>query len=155
MKSSNELWKYLETQVQNAGYQLFDIDLPHKSTGTLRVYIARQEGHSGAISIDDCVAVSKALSSDAEFESFVAPDCTLEVSSPGINRRLRRREHYLGAIGERVRVKTRAVEGNNLDALGILRDVTEQGLVIEDERLKETVTVKLADIKEARIDFLF
>ena len=81
----------------------------------------------------------------------------LEVSSPGVNRRLRLPQHFPGAVGERVRVKFRS-EGNVYRVVtGVLFAVDGDVLFVNDEqsKQKEPIRVSLSDIKEARVDFKF
>ena len=68
------------------------------------------EARVGGVIIEDCAKVSKFLqlfmeSYEGETLGLGGNDWNLEVSSPGINRALRRTEHFKGAIGERVRVR--------------------------------------------------
>ena len=108
---------------------------------------------------EECVRVSKRLLDIDESDGLIPDNCLLEVSSPGVNRRLRRVEHFEGAIGERVRVKFRG-ENNSGDktsqtVTGLLRSVIGETLEIDGEEKSGAVSVSLCDVKEARIDFKF
>ena len=67
----------------------------------VRVFIDKEDG----ISIDDCVALTQELNPVLDKTDPVPNEYILEVSSPGINRKLTRPEHYQKYIGEMLRVK--------------------------------------------------
>ncbi|MCB0333007.1 MAG: hypothetical protein KDD55_05875, partial [Bdellovibrionales bacterium] len=117
MLSKSELWQLVEPLVQEVGLSLFDIDLPSGRGGILRITVAAQEASSEGVSIDDCAKVSKKISALDRFEEVIPPRVTLEVSSPGVNRRLRRPEHFQGAIGEHVKLKVYDHERNEKESL--------------------------------------
>ena len=93
---------------------------------------------------------------DVDEETGLIPEgCLLEVSSPGINRRLRRAEHFEGAVGERVRVKYRGSDSVYRVVTGMLKEARGDSMMIEAEEGKEMVSCRLGDVKEARVDFKF
>ena len=69
--------------------------------GLLRLYIDSPDG----ISVDDCERVSRAVSETLDAADPIASEYTLEVSSPGLDRVLRTREHFARFAGERVRAR--------------------------------------------------
>ena len=178
-RGSGSLWDAIREVVESEGVQLFDIDLPAQGGGSLRVYITKPaaagpkveasqtgEGDSaegrGGISFEECVRVSKRLLDIDENEAFIPENCLLEVSSPGINRRLRRPEHFSGAVGERVKVKFRNAEtGATLVVTGIVESVDGDLVSLRSEDNKsgdykgEIVSIRLSDVKEAKVDFVF
>lgn len=161
------LWNAIREVVESEGVELFDLDLPAQGGGSLRVYItkpasARQqtagvsgEGRGG-ISFEDCVRVSKRLLDIDEQEPFIPENCLLEVSSPGINRRLRRPEHFAGAVGERVKMKFRNVERDTTQVVtGTIESLDGDLLAVRSEEKGELVSLRLSDVKEAKVDFVF
>lgn len=169
MVESSSLWNRIQGVALEEGVELFDLDLPSEGHhgGVLRVYITRPPGSqrqseegSGpqrpGVTFEDCVKVSKKLLDIDEQEGLIPDNCNLEVSSPGVNRRLRRPEHFVGAIGERVRVKFRdqATKVTQV-VLGELRSVVDGVGVIEIEGKKESASFNVQDVKEARVDFKF
>jgi ribosome maturation factor RimP len=169
------LWDTIRAVALEEGVELFDIELPSDTRrgGVLRVYITKnvssqqpvevadgedEEGGAvrGGISFEDCVRVSKRLLDMDEQQELIPPNCTLEVSSPGINRKLRLPEHFAGAVGERVRVKFRDPEtGATLVMHGHIRGSDGRVVTVENEAKKGDVTIALQDVKEARVDFKF
>jgi ribosome maturation factor RimP len=103
------------------------------------------------------VRVTKRLLDIDEQNAFVPASCVLEVSSPGVNRTLRLPVHFSGAVGERVRLKFRNAQSSYQVVTGQLRAVTDGILEVEveEKKLKETLSIPLAEVKEARVDFKF
>lgn len=161
------LWSALEPLVREQGFELYEIELPVSRRGALRVFISTaQAGPAGepalgagtAVTVEDCARVSKRISALLEDQASYLADVTLEVSSPGINRKLTRPEHFKSALGERVRLK--AVSPANAASqsgvvLGKLMALKGETVELEEESSKNIITLALKDIREARVDFLF
>ncbi|RIL00231.1 MAG: hypothetical protein DCC75_14015, partial [Proteobacteria bacterium] len=118
------------------------------------------------IGVDDCARVSRRIAPELELRYPESATWTFEVSSPGINRKLKREEHFLDAVGERVRVKGSGFEW--LEASPGSKDRPAQGLLIaellscregslelKDEDSGITVKVPLVSVKEAQVDHKF
>ena len=183
----SSLWSVIHAVALEEGVELFDIDMPgeggeSEGRGLLRVYITRDRSKDAqsvepaapisedgtvlpaevlrtGVLFEECVRVSKRLLDIDENDGLIPDNCLLEVSSPGVNRRLRRVEHFQGAIGERVRVKFRG-ENNSGDktsqtVTGLLRSVIGETLEIDGEEKSGAVSVSLCNVKEARVDFKF
>jgi ribosome maturation factor RimP len=108
---------------EEMGFELVDVEFVSAGRWTIRVYIDHLEGGTGPVSIDDCTKVSRRLDDALEMNQTVPHRFVLEVSSPGIERRLRTVEHFRRHLGERVFVQThdlidgrRRVEGELLAA---------------------------------------
>lgn len=152
-----ELWNTIEQVAREEGVQLFDVDLPSDTSrgGALRVFITRAQP-DGGISFEDCVRVSKRILDIDEQREIIPGTCTLEVSSPGINRKLRLPAHFCGAVGERIKVKFRNVEsGLTIVINGTVKQASVDAIQVESEGKKELFSIPLSEIKEARVDFKF
>ena len=108
--------------VEELGFDLVDVEFLQSTRWTLRVYIDRTVGEGG-VSVDDCTRVSRRLDDALEMNQTVPHEFVLEVSSPGIERRLRTADHFRRFLGERVFVQVhdkvdgrRRVEGKLVDA---------------------------------------
>jgi len=143
------------------GLEIFDVQLRRESIGNvLRIVIDRPdrgvvEAPEDAVGIEDCQRVSRDLSAilDVEEEELgevsLAQQYTLEVSSPGLDRRLRHEPDYRRFAGRLAKVVTsEPLEGQSAFA-GRLRGV-EHGHVVLDEGRK-THRVPLALIKRAQL----
>lgn len=179
MRTKNELWQMFEPYAHEMGLEIFEIEVPNSRSSVLRIYLARNpeslvqlerattgdELESQAVgednpvkrgvSLDECALFSKTLSRLEGFEDFFHDRWTLEVSSPGINRKLTRPEHFRGALGERVKVKFRGDEQRTVVAKGVLSQFDGATLTIDDEERGAPVMVEFAQVNEARVDFLF
>src|SRR5207248_6671079 len=86
------------------GLELVDVEFAGPGGHpTLRLYIDKV---GGGVTLDDCTQVSRALSAALDVEDPIAGRYELEVSSPGLDRPLRTREHFERFLGSKVRVKT-------------------------------------------------
>jgi ribosome maturation factor RimP len=167
------MWRMISEVAASEGVELFDIEYPRDGgasgrSGVVRVYITKgadavaesseeSSERRSSVSFEDCVRVTKRLLDIDEQSAFVPASCVLEVSSPGINRALRLPVHFSGAIGERVRLKFRNAQGSYQVVTGLLRAINDSILEVEVEEKKraETLSIPLADMKEARVDFKF
>ncbi len=95
-----------------AGCTLWDVEyVKEAGTWCLRVYIDKE----GGTDIDSCVAVSEQLSEKLDELDPIPNSYTLEVSSAGIDRALRRPEHFASCMGEQVDVHLyRPIDGSKL-----------------------------------------
>ena len=85
------------------GLELVDVEMGGPGgRQTLRLYIDK----AGGVSLDDCTAVSRAVSAALDVEDPIEGAYDLEVSSPGLDRPLRTEEHFLKFAGSKVRIRT-------------------------------------------------
>jgi ribosome maturation factor RimP len=126
-----ELWE-LEYHTQKGG-------------GLLRLYIDRAEG----VTIEDCERVSRAVSAVLDADDPIPGQYTLEVSSPGLDRVLRTREHFARFVGELARVETIAPLDGRKRFNGRLSKVNTDEIALEVDG--RTVTIPLAAIHKARL----
>jgi ribosome maturation factor RimP len=110
--------------VQANGAKLYDTEVVSEFDETIfRVYVTKE----GGINLDDCANISNDLSPFLDVHPPVGGAYRLEVSSPGLERKLSKPEHFANAIGERVKLK---VPGQ--DRLkGILKSANDDSIVIE------------------------
>jgi ribosome maturation factor RimP len=85
------------------GMELVDVELGGPGgRQTLRLFIDK----AGGVSLEDCTAVSRAVSAALDVEDPIQGPYDLEVSSPGLDRPLRTPEHFRKSVGQKVRVRT-------------------------------------------------
>ncbi|MHB1173890.1 MAG: ribosome maturation factor RimP [Sulfuriferula sp.] len=104
----------LETTLNGLGYELVDMSMSAKS-GLLRVFIDKQ----GGITLDDCTAVSNHLSNWLVVENIAYEH--LEVSSPGLDRPLKKLEDFRRFAGEKVQIKLRMAIAGQRRFAGVIR----------------------------------
>ena len=132
----------LDRLLPSLGYQLTDVELGDRGRH-IRVFIEKPEG----VDIDDCVKVSNHLSRVFAVEN-VDYD-RLEVSSPGLDRPLKRREDFTRFAGEQVQVRLRAAVGGRRNFVGILRGLEGDNLQIEVDG--NIVSLEFQDLDRARL----
>lgn len=153
MLTKQQIRQYIEEIVNQEGFSIYDIEYPNSSvSGVLRVYIFSKDK---TVMVSDCSTISRRIANLPEYEDIVSGNVVLEISSPGINRNLRTKEHFFGAVCERVKLKLRNTQENKKSFLGVLKKIDGDVLTILDEALKKEVLIKYDDIVSARIDFDF
>ncbi len=132
----------LDTTVSGLGYELVAWERSGKGS-MLRIFLDKP----GGVEIDDCARVSQHLSRVLEVEG-VAYD-RLEVSSPGLDRVLRKHEDYARFTGEKARLKLRLALNGQRNFIGILRAVN--GGILELEVDDKLLSFDLSNIEKARL----
>jgi len=129
------VWELAEPLVANEGLEIVDIDFQREGRGMmLRFYLDRI---GGGVTLDELTPMSRLLGDVVEAHDVIPGRYTLEVSSPGINRRLRRPKHFRDFLGKKVRVRTIEQSNGRRSFLGSLCTVGEDGIEVEvDEGLR-------------------
>ena len=133
-----------------AGCSLWDVEYV-KEAGTwyLRIYIDKETG----VSIDDCEAVSRPLSDALDEADPIEGSYTLEVSSAGADRALKKPEHFRQFLGEQVDVKLyRAREGRK-ELTGALKAYENGDVTVELPG--GDVTLEKKDVAQVRLHVAF
>ena len=144
--TGEELRRLLEPAIEGLGYELADLELKLGGRdGLLRIFIDRQDG----VGLDDCEAVSRQVSSLLDVEDPLPGHYVLEVSSPGLDRRLTKPEHFRRFTGADVRVKLRFPLAGRRNFRGALVAAGEENIEVEVDG--ETHTLPIATIETARL----
>jgi ribosome maturation factor RimP len=108
-KDLKDLWSLTEPYVRDAGFDLIEVTSGRESTGwVLRLFIDAPPAAKGAevtVSHDDCARVSRDVSAALDVADFFTHAYQLEVSSPGLDRPLRREGDFARFVGQNARVK--------------------------------------------------
>ena len=121
--------------VEKVGVSVYDVEYVKEGNDWyLRVYIDKPEG----VNINDCVEVNRAFSDVLDEEDFIEESYTLEVSSPGLGRTLKKDRHLQYSIGEEVEVKTFKPIDKVKQFVGILKSFDKESLTIEEENGERT-----------------
>lgn len=118
----DELIQLVGSIIQPLGYECLEAEWDGR--GALRLFIDRLDG--ATVIIDDCVAVTKALEDISEMDALTPANYHLEVSSPGIERPLRRLAHFERHLGETIKVKLTDPQNR---MTGRLVSVSEDGMI--------------------------
>jgi len=143
---------------ESYGLEIFDVQFRREGHGmVLRIQIDRPGPASTAeesVSVDDCANVSRDLSAMLDVEDVVPTQYTLEVSSPGLDRPLRRAEDYQRFAGRRAKLVVRqAVDGQTFFR-GTLGGV-DAGDVLIDADDRKRHRVPLGAITRANLEVEF
>ncbi|MGD8324483.1 MAG: ribosome maturation factor RimP [Gammaproteobacteria bacterium] len=117
----------LEGPILALGYELVDLDLRTGANGLLRVFIDSDAG----VTLDDCETVSRQIGALLDVEDPIPGRYVLEVSSPGIDRRLRTSGHFARHVNEEVKIQLSRPQGGRRRFRGRLADVDEQAVSVE------------------------
>ena len=94
--------RLLEPVLERDGYELVEVEWQREGAAwVLRLFIDRPQG----VGIDDCQAVSRTVEVILDVEDFIEPAYSLEVSSPGVDRPLRKPSDFERFSGQRAKVK--------------------------------------------------
>lgn len=143
--------------VKTEGYVLYEMEYISASS-TLSVYIMNADTKTAII--EDCVKVDRAMSPYFE-ESWIPEDIVLEVSSPGVYRKIKTLEHFIAAIEERVTVSISGkieIEDaempkeikNETSFSGILKSANEENIILDINGYK--LKLDIAQLKRAQLD---
>jgi ribosome maturation factor RimP len=126
------VWEIATPLAAEEGMEIVDIELHRGGRGggrLLRLYLDKEGGPT----LDDLARVSRQLSERLDSEDAVEGRYTLEVSSPGINRPLKKPEHFAGFIGKKVRVRAREIIEGRRSFQGLLKELRENEIVVLQE----------------------
>ncbi len=107
--------------------ELYDLEF---RGGTLRITIDTPPGSDRGVDLDQIAFVTRMVSRDLDHDDPVPGRYTLEVSSPGLERRLRTPDHFVRAIGSEVTVKTRTEVDGERRFTGTLAAADDDGITI-------------------------
>lgn len=127
--------------------EIYDVEyVKEGSEWYLRCYIDKKEG----VSINDCEAVSRALSDELDRTDFIEDAYILEVSSPGLGRTLKKDKHLRKSLLEEVEIKTyKPIEGKK-EFTGILKAFDENTVTL-GAALKEGIEDIVFDRKDIAV----
>jgi ribosome maturation factor RimP len=135
-----------EPLLAEQGYELVDVEFVTGQGGaTLRFYIDKPEG----IDVDDVGAASPLISDLLDVEDPIPGNYTLEVSSPGLDRVLRKPEHFARFVDNRVKVELMVPRAGRKRYTGMLRRADDESIELEVDNF--SVSIRLAEIGRARL----
>lgn len=144
--TSAELAELLEPTVEGLGYELTDLEAKLAGgSGVVRVFIDKP----GGVDLTDCEQVSLAVSALLDVEDPIPGNYELEVSSPGLNRKLTKVTHFQRFMGETVKVQMRFPIDGRKRFRGKLTSANEE--IIEVEVDGKPYALPLATIDIARL----
>lgn len=134
--------------------EIYDVEyVKEGSEWYLRCFIDKE----GGVNIDDCEAVSRALSDELDQADFIEDAYILEVSSPGLGRQLKKDKHFQKSLLSEVDVKCYKPVNGSKDFTGILKAFDESTITLEMDlgQEKEEITFNRKDIAAVRLTLDF
>lgn len=126
------IWELAAPVVEAQGLEIIDIEFRPEGSRkgrVLRLYLDKEGGPN----MDDLSRVSGELSGLLDAHDVIEGAYTLEVSSPGINRPLKRPEHFVPFVGKRIRVRTRELIRGRRSFLGPLLEVATDKITVNQD----------------------
>lgn len=137
---------YAGPLLADLGMELVEVQFRREGPGwVLRFFIDRE----GGVTVDDCATVSREISAYLEAEDCIDHAYVLEVSSPGLERPLKRPQDFIRFAGRRVRVRLREDLGHGKVVLGTLLGLEDDAMVLLVEQTK--LVVRQEQIARARL----
>lgn len=136
---TQKLTELAEPIVRGLGYELVDLEWKREGQGwVLRVFIDRKD--AAGVSLDDCADVSHQLSTTLDVADVISQAYQLEVSSPGLNRPLKKEADFRRFVGKKAKIRTRHPVGENR------RNFSGEILSVEAGRVKIDVGDQVCDV---------
>lgn len=147
---ANKVAGLVAPMAEALGLQIYDIDY---SGGTLRVVLDTPPGQPAGVSLDDLSLVTRQLGRELDHSDPVPGRYTLEVTSPGLERTMRRPEHFAREVGKTVNVRLHSPVNGSRRIQGQLVAATATSITVRDGDSLVDVDVAISDIERARTVF--
>ncbi len=123
--------KLVKPIIEKIGYELYDVEYAKEGKNYfLRIFIDNEKG----IDLNDCEKVNDRITDILDEENYIKEQYFLEVSSPGIERVLRKDKHLKQNIGEQINIKLfKKDENGKKEYLGKLKEFDDFKIVIEQD----------------------
>jgi len=147
----NDVSHLAEPLLHEFDLEIVDIEFQFESgRWILRVFIDKE----GGITVDDCTNVSRELGDLIEAEDIIDYPYVLEISSPGLNRPLKKESDFMRSIGKMVKLRMSRPINRRKNFTGRLANVREGiiSLLVDDSNLVE---LPLKEIDKARVKYEF
>ena len=130
----------IESGLQADGLELVDVEFKKEGKNwILRIYIDRE----GGVTLSDCQKVSRLAGDLIEVEEVIEPVYTLEVSSPGLNRVLKKEKDFLKYSGKKIYLQCHAPMDGRKKFTGILTGFIDQSIHLEVDGQHYTIPLNL------------
>ena len=141
-----EIWDLLGPVIAARGMEILEVEYRREPVGwVLRIFLDADRG----ISVEDCAEISRIAGDLLDMADLIHTHYNLEVSSPGIDRPLRKLEHFLKQIGNIIEVRTITPIQNRRNFKGELKEAAGEGITMECEA--RSYSIPLSFIERARL----
>lgn len=145
-----QVMQLIEPILNEMDVELVDVEfLSVRSKWVLRIFVDEQDG----ITLDRCAQVSKEIGTLIDMKDIVEHEYVLEVSSPGLNRPLKKVKDFIWATGKKVTLKTVSPVNGRRKFTGILKSFNEGALAIQTDN--DLVSLPLINVEKANLVYEF
>ncbi len=149
---TDKLWELLTPVVESEGMELVEVE--YKKTGrdwVVRVFIDKE----GGITVADCSLISWQINPLLDVEDIIPHQYTLEVSSPGLDRPLKKIADYQRFKGQLARITTFASVEGRKKYLGRILGVEGEKVLLDIEAEKQQISIAIQDIAKGNLEVEF
>ena len=147
---ANKVAGLVAPMAEALGLEIYDIDY---NGGVLRVVLDTPPGQPAGVSLDDLSLVTRQLGRELDHSDPVPGRYTLEVTSPGLERTLRRPEHFAREVGKTINVRLHSPVNGSRRVQGLLVAAHGGNVTVRDADTLVDVELSIADIERARTVF--
>ena len=121
--------------IENLGYKVYDVIYQKEGKDNyLKIFIDSDKG----IDLNDCEKVNNSVNNILDEKDYIKAQYYLEISSPGLERNLRRDEQFLDNINKKIEVHLYNSINNNKTVTGILKEYNKNNIVIDDIKIEKS-----------------
>lgn len=121
--------------IENLGYKVYDVIYQKEGKDNyLKIFIDSDKG----IDLNDCEKVNNSVNDILDEKDYIKAQYYLEISSPGLERNLRRDEQFLDNINKKIEVHLYNSINNKKTVTGILKEYNENNIVIDDIKIEKS-----------------
>jgi ribosome maturation factor RimP len=145
-----EISQLIEPILDEMGVELVDIEyLSSHGRWIVRIYVDKD----GGITVDDCARVSREIDEIIEIKNIIHHAYVLEVSSPGLNRPLKKEKDFKGAVGKKIKARISVPLKGRRHFTGYLTDFRNDTLYLEVEN--KPLSLSRRDVEKANLVYEF
>lgn len=149
-KIEEKIEELVTKPITDLGYRVYDVMYVKEGKDNfLRIFIDNDKG----ISLDDCEKVNDAITDMLDEADLIKDQYFLEISSPGVERNIRKDKHFEESIGKEVNIKLfKPLENKEKEITGILKGFDKETVKIETDK-NEEITIPRNNISSIKWAF--
>ena len=130
-KIEEKVESLIKEKIENIGYELYDVEYVKEGKNYfLRIFIDKPDG----IDLNDCERVNDEINELLDTKDYIKEQYFLEVSSPGVERVLKKDKHLESSIGKEINIKLfKKDENGNKEYQGILKKFDIENIYLEND----------------------
>jgi ribosome maturation factor RimP len=155
---SEQIEAWAEEAARAHGLQLFDVESLKRGRWIFRIYVdmpGEIVPGEGGVNVDDCADVSRYVEAYMDADDRIPETYVLEVSSPGVERELKKPKHLKQAEGQKVQLVVREQVAGKNKVIGTLLSFDDGVLTLDIDEADEPVEVAWDTVKKAQLKYDF